>query len=180
MRVLPIVIAALSVAAAAGCATPRSPGGELIVWANGQASSVRIEGTRAWGPTAEIKRFDDAYRGTLQGHVVDLHFTDDRVHGMVGSSRLDLYVSTVDGKVHGQGLLNNRISQFDVDGEIIEGSFGNCAYQMKRKSPESDDYLGYRSCSGGIVPASVVTIPEYVRALPALEQATLYALMLQG
>lgn len=174
-----IVFAALSVAAAAGCAASRAPGGELVVYANGNASSVRIEGTRAWGPTAELRRFDDTYRGTLQGQVVDLHFTDDRVHGMVGSSKVDLHVSTVDGKVHGQGLLNGHLSTFDVDGEAIVGSFGSCAYDMKRKSPESDDYVGYRSC-GEVIPASRVTIPEYIRALPPLEQATLYALLLQG
>jgi hypothetical protein len=180
MRVLPVVIAAVSMVVAAGCASTRQPGGELVLWANGQANSVRVEGDRAWGPAAELKRYDDAYRGMLQGHTVDIHFTDDRVHGLIGSSRLDFYVSTVDGKVHGQGLVNGRISTFDVDGESIEGSFGNCGYSMKRKNPESDDYTGFRSCSGGSYPATVVKIPDYIRALPANEQATLYALILQG
>lgn len=150
------------------------------MYANGEANSMRIDGDRAWGPAAELKRFDDAYRGTLQGHVVDLHFTADRVHGMVGSTRNDFYVSTVDGKVHVQGLVNGHISTFDVDAEAIEGSFGNCAYQMKRKSPETDDYFGYRSCSSNTYPSSRVSIPESVRALPALDQATLYALLLAG
>lgn len=180
MRALAIVIGALSVVAAAACARPQGPGSDLIVYANGEANSMRMEGDRAWGPATELKRFDDAYRGTLQGHVVDLHFTDDRVHGTVGSSKVDLYVTTVDGKVHGQGLLNGHISTFDVDGEAIEGSFGSCAYQMKRKSPDSDDYVGYRSCSGSIYPASRVTIPDYIRALPPMDQATLYALLLAG
>lgn len=180
MRALPIVIAALSVGAAAGCMGPRGPSTDLVIYANGTANSMRMEGDRAWGPATELKRFEDAYRGTLQGHVVDLHFTDDRIHGMVGASRFDLYVTTVDGKVHGQGLLNGHISTFDVDGDVIEGSFGSCAYQMKRKSPESDDYLGYRSCSGAIYPTSRVTIPEYIRALPPMDQATLYALLLAG
>ncbi|CAN5916371.1 hypothetical protein BH11MYX4_BH11MYX4_42930 [soil metagenome] len=183
MRFLTVVAASsivVSVMALAACATPRPGGGELVVYANGEANSMRIEGDRAWGPAAELRRFDDAYRGTLQGHVVDLHFTEDRVHGMVGSSRLDLYVSTVDGKVHGQGLVNGHISTFDVDADAIEGSFGSCSYQMKRKGPESDDYLGYRSCSGSTYPTSRVSIPDYIRALPAMEQATIYALLLAG
>ncbi len=140
---------------------------------------MRIEGDRAWGPAVELKRFGDAYRGTLQGLVVDLHFTHDRVHGMVGSTRNDFYVSTVDGKVHVQGLVNGRVSTFDVGAEAIAGSFGNCAYEMKRK-PETDDYFGYRSCSNGTFPSSRVSIPGYIRALPALDQATIYALLLAG
>jgi hypothetical protein len=197
MRVLPIVIAAFSIVAAAGCASPRPaadpgqvdpsqpapdvvPGGELVVYANGNASSLRVEGERTWGPSAELKRFDDSFRGTLQGHVVDLHYNDDHLHGLIGSSKVDLHITTVDGKIHGQGLLQGHISTFDVDAEAIEGSFGNCSYQMKRKSPESDDYLGYRSCSGSNYPASRITIPGSIRALPAMDQATLYALMFQG
>ena len=178
MRLLTVVVAS-SLLSLAACATPR-PGGELVVYANGEANSLRLEGDRAWGPAAELKRFDGAYRGTLQGHVVDLHFTDDRVHGMVGSSRLDLHVSGDDGKVHGQGLLNGRISTFDVDADTIEGSFGNCSYQMQRKAPDSDDYFGYRSCSGSTYPTTRVSIPENIRALPAMDQATLYALLLAG
>ncbi len=162
----------------AACSPPR-PGGELVVYANGSASSMRIEGARAWGPATELERFDDAYRGTLQGLVVDLHFTGDRVHGMVGSTRNDFYVSTVDGKVHVQGLVNGRVSTFDVDADTIEGSFGNCSYEMKRKA-ETDDYFGYRSCSSGVFPSSRVSIPDYIRALPALDQATIYALLLAG
>ena len=174
-----VLLAGSSLFALAACATPRTRG-ELVVYANGEATSLRMEGERAWGPAAELKRFDDAYRGTLQGLVVDLHFTDDRVHGTVGSTRNDFYVSTVDGKVHVQGLVNGHISTFDVDAETIEGSFGNCAYQMKRKGPESDDYFGYRSCSSSVYPSARVSIPESIRALPALDQATLYALLLAG
>lgn len=180
MRVLPFVLAALALASLTGCTPPRTPDGELSVWSNGQANSMRMEGDRAWGPAIELKRFDGAYRGTVQGHVVDLHFTGDRVHGMVGAGRFDLHVSTEGGKVHGQGLVNGHISTFDVDGEAIEGSFGSCAYDMKRKNPETDEYVGYRSCAGNPVPASRVTIPAYIRDLPALDQATLYALLLTG
>jgi hypothetical protein len=172
------LLAGSSLLALAACNPPR-PGGELVVYANGEATSMRIEGDRAWGPAAELKRFDDAYRGTLQGHVVDLHFTDDRVHGTVGSTRNDFYVSTVDGKVHVQGLVNGRVSTFDVDADAIAGSFGNCSYEMKRKA-ETDDYFGYRSCSNGLFPSSRVSIPDYIRALPALDQATIYALLLAG
>lgn len=174
-----VVLAGSSLVMLIACATQRT-GGELVVYANGEASSLRMVGERAWGPAAELQRFDGAYRGTLQGQVVDLHFTGDRVHGMVGSTRNDFYVSSVDGKVHVQGLVNGHISTFEVDGETIEGTVGNCSYQMKRRGPESDDYLGYRSCSSNTYPSSRVSIPEYIRALPALDQATLYALMLAG
>jgi hypothetical protein len=180
MRALSLLVAASSFVALAACATPRGDGGELVVYANGYASSLRIEGDRAWGPASELKRFDGGYRGTLQGHVVDVHLTDDRVHGMVGSTPLDLYVSSNAGRVHGQGLVNGHLSTFDVDNDVIDGSFGGCSYQMKRKAPDSDDYLGYRSCSGGPFPASRVTIPDYIRALPAMDQAAIYALLLAG
>ncbi|MDB4942319.1 MAG: hypothetical protein JWP97_1853 [Labilithrix sp.] len=169
----------------------------MVVYANGEASSLRLEGTRAWGPAAELKRFDGAYRGTLQGHVVDLRFVDDRVTGVVGLSRVDIHVSEVNGRVHGQGLLNGHVSRFDVDDETLEGTFGMCSYQMKRRRADGDeappgaapgdeapagkdDYYGYRSCNGSPTPVAHVRIPEVIRSLPALDQATLYALMLAG
>lgn len=176
---VPVLVSALAVGA---CAPPKNTGegGELVVYANGSAQSLRMEGERAWGPSAELKRFDGAYRGTLYGQYVDLHFTDDRVTGTVGSSRVDLHVSEEGGRVHGQGLLNGHISTFDVDGDVLEGSFGMCSYQMKRADKEKDDYRGWRSCSGAAYPVSRVTIPGYFRTLPALDQATLYALLLTG
>ena len=189
---LALSVLGLSIAACAGpradasspgtcaCSAASGPSEELVVWANGSARSLRMVGDRAWGPTAELKRFDGAYRGSMAGSIVDLHFTDDRVHGTVGSGRFDIYVTSVGGKVHGQGLLNGHISTFDVDDDVVEGSFGSCAYQMKRKTPEGDDYFGYQSCSGGLYPMSRVTIPPAIRALPALDQATLYALLFLG
>ena len=188
---LAVSLLSLSVLAACGETTPPAAtpseatasagSGELVMYANGSATSLKMEGDRAWGPSAELTRFDGAYRGTFNGRSVDLHMEGDRVFGTIGTSKVDIHVSGDGVQVHGQGLLNGHISTFDVNDATLEGSFGLCSYQMKRKEQDATGkYVGYQSCSGSIYPASHVTIPEFYRSLSALDQATLYTILLVG
>ena len=76
------------------------------------------------------------------------------------------------------GLVGGALSNFEIDDDHISGRVANCAYDLKRKPPESDKYKGNISCGGGPSPSSHIAIPPNVRALPALEQATLFAMLL--
>lgn len=184
-KTLFLVVGSLAMVACAGpgANAPATPAAdELVMWSNGTATSLKMNGDRAWGPGAELTRFDGAYRGTFNGRTVDLHLEGDRVFGMIGSSKVDLHVSGDGAQVHGEGLLNGQLSNFDIDDASLAGTFGLCSYQMKRKDPASQDgrYLGYQSCNGAAYPAAHVTIPEYFRTLSALDQATLYSILLVG
>ena len=197
MRVLPVAWITFAAAALTGCAErpAASPTGEtaetgadgarshdLTLYSNGEATSLRVDGYRAWGPSVEIERMGDGYRGTWRGRVVDIHLdtNSDRIHGIVGSMPFDLHVSSGgdDGKITAAGLVGGALSNFEIDDDHISGRVAHCAYDMKRKSPQTNVYGGYVSCGGGPSPSSHIAIPANIRALPPLEQATLYAILL--
>ena len=190
MQVLPIAIltfAAATLTGLTGCADRPAVSADratdLVVYSNGEATSLKVDGYRAWGPSIEIERMGDGYRGMWRGHPVDVRLDTDqnRIHGMVGSMPFDLHVETEGEEgniIKAAGLVGGALSNFEIDDDHISGRVANCAYDLKRKPPESDRYKGYISCGGGPSPSSHIAIPPNVRALPALEQATLFAMLL--
>ena len=145
----------------------------LVIYSNGEATSLRVEGNRAWGPSVEIERMGDGYRGTWRGRVVDLHLDPDKNRIPTASwatcrSTLPVPVSSEDGTIKAAGLVGGDLSNFEVSDDHITGRVAHCAYDMKRKSPDKHVYGGYISCGGGPSPRLAHHDPaEHPRAAAA-------------
>jgi hypothetical protein len=145
----------------------------------GQFYQVALEGDRIFGPHLDITRYDEAYRGLLHRHIVDLRLRDNVLEGTIGNARTELYIHEYPDGFVVRGLYGGRLGQLHMRADKLVGRMGWRAFVLHRAP---DDPLVYQSeANAGQVTArgpTELTLPPSFRDRPTEEKAALLALFL--
>lgn len=95
-----------------------------------------------------------------------------RVVGNLDSDRIDLHVVDDGTRLYLHGDFGGRMGKLSLDAQALEGSVGNCGYDLRRSGPTT--FEG-RSC-GGI--NTSLRLPLEWDELSATERATWLTLLL--
>jgi len=178
-------VAALS-AGIAGCATTSStqklhtasgiPEQRFTMTGNGFQTTALITKGGAQGPSVDIGRYEDgkAIRGTVNGRPLNITVSGTHADGQWGSGPLNVDVDEQEKQLKMTGLVAGRPSTWTATLEAIQGNIGHCSYDMRRSG---QDYVGSRSCAGGISPVTV-EFPSTILEWQPINIAVLMALLM--
>jgi hypothetical protein len=137
---------------AIGCASasadpcaPEKPVEHVTLRHPGGFEQLAVAGDRFFGPTMEVARYDDDYRGISFRRNLDLRVRDDRIEGVIGNDRTELHIERYDDGFALRGLYGGQLSHLRVRADRLEGWLGGRAVFLER-SP--NDPLVYRSPTG--------------------------------
>lgn len=142
---LALAAAFLAARPAAAQEAPFEATGEVRFLAYGTSgTSAAFDAVRVVGPLVNLTRRDDGtWDGDLLGEPVNLALTKD---GLAGPN-VNLHISSLNGRIHLEGLFFGRRIRMDLDAKRLEGRFGPCALDLRRKHA---DYLeGDLGCAPG-------------------------------
>jgi hypothetical protein len=146
-----------------GCASselcPQTPGDTQIEHITlrypGNFEQLALEGGRIFGPDFEVMRYDDAYRGHAFRKQIDLRVQEDRIDGIVGSGRTELYLERYPDGFELQGLYAGNLGVLTFRRDRLEGHLGGRVFRLRSSAT---DPLVYESSSGPAEQAVVVPI----------------------
>lgn len=183
MKASSLIFVALAVVEG-GCPTaiPLTPGHpELAHYftlrTHGTTQQARLEGTRLHGPDVDVVKLEDGYRGQAYIRLIDLRVEDDRIIGMVGPGRTELYVSEIPDGLRVEGLYAGSLGRLELRSDEIAGSLGRCTFDLLRTSTRGFWYEGRAVCGGSVMSAQLA-LPDELPKRPLLERALLTAVFL--
>jgi len=175
----PVLLGALASALCFGCATAQqTPDSEHVGLRAAATTGVQanLSGDGLFGPDVSVRRVPHGYRGTTLGRVVDIDFAQqDKVEGVFGSGPVSLKWAPDDGGLRIRGLFGGQISNLLITPEKIDGTMGDCTYQMAR---DGALYRGFQRCLGITQRDSVLELPPDVVEKPLNERVALFSLVL--
>jgi hypothetical protein len=160
--------------------TVRSPGG---------FEQAGIDGDRIFGPDLEVMRYDDAYRGFAFRKQLDLRVVENRIEGIVGVGRTELYLSKYPDGFQLKGLYAGNLGLLRVRSDRLEGHLGGRVYHL-RNSPSNplvyesqtgpaEQYVSMPAARSRIHPGPTeIVLPENFPALSVEHKAALLAIFL--
>jgi hypothetical protein len=135
----------------------------------GGANEAKLTRDGMSGSEIQLTRYTDSLRGRAYGQTVELYWTQEEVKGTVGGSPVDLKVIQGKERLTIHGLYAGRVSDFTIQPDKLEGTFGLCTYSMTTQA--SGSYGGHVTC-GGVPQEATLAIPP---TLPLLYPAEIAA-----
>jgi hypothetical protein len=146
----------------------------------GSLSTVTIDGTRVFGPTIEVARYGNEYRGRSANGLVDLRLENGTIEGTVGSDRTELHVEKDEaGGFTVRGMNRGMLGELEVRSDRFVGRLGGCSFDLHQVSDAcGKTYSGPAFC--GSSPYAEITLPPSIAALEPIDRAALLAIFLGG
>ncbi len=185
MRWLTLTLAlALPLAACAAPMPPNAPDQQpevITLRTPGELLAVTIDGARVFGPTIEVARYGNAYRGRSATGVVDVRVENDMIEGTVGSARTELHVEKDEaGGFVVRGMNRGMLGELEVRSDRLVGRLGGCSFDLRQASDAcGKTYSGQAVCGDGPWSAEL-TLPPSVVSLEPIDRAALLAIFLGG
>lgn len=132
-------------------------GGGLTARATGSAEDGSLI-----GPNVQVQWDENTMTGQAFGRAVSLALEENKVRGIYGTQPVRLTVEQGEDVMVARGLFGGQLSRLEVSTNALEGTIGQCSYDLA----EYDGvYQGFRQCRGTSEPAWV-EIPRSMTTLP--------------
>lgn len=143
----------------------------------GNSHSARLEGPRLHGSEVDIVKLADGFRGQAYSRIVDLRVEGNKIAGMVGSGRTELYVDEIPEGLRLKGLYAGGMGELELRSDAIRGRLGRCEFDLLRTATRGIWYEGRALCGRALVPARLA-LPDELPRRPLLDRAVWAAVFL--
>jgi hypothetical protein len=155
-----------------------APGDEVVFSAPRTGVTLKLKGNTVSSSSINVSKIEgNTLRGNYRTYTVDLHFSDDRVYGMVGGTQLNLKVRMAEEGIKVDGTFKGVTSHFRVGYGVLDGRIGSCRYNLVA---ESDTYEGTRTCDGGVPENVSLKFPKKLTQRPPSEFIAFLAVTMLG
>ena len=137
--------------------------------------NVRLTGKDIVAPHLQLHHSQEELRGRAFESTTVLSLKEDKVTGNIGSSLVNMKVTTQGDTVKSEGGFLGRPAEVRFSPAELHVYVGGCTYRLKNTE---GTYVGKRSCDRVFEPESEVVLPEVFQELTPSEQVALLLLSL--
>ena len=132
-----------------------------------------LDGNRMHGAAHELDHFENGYRGRSPSGALFLSEPElGRISGLTGGSvtTLDYETDPASGRISAHGRWALKEFELDVEEDVITVKRRFCSDTYRRRSPNSDVFVGATSCYQSGIYGSYLRVPHAFLRRPAGEQ----------
>lgn len=127
------------------------------------------------GPQTRLTRSDQGARGVLFGHVVDVQWDQNSMHGQIDGRPARLHVEQDGPALRVKGTIDERPVSFKIRGKDWTGRAGRCRVDLDRLR---NGFAGSSSCTEFREPELAFNFPDELNFAPIPEQVTYLSLLI--
>ena len=154
---------------------------EVVFSAPRTGVTLKLKGNQLSSATINVGKYDgNNIRGNYKTLTVDIHWTNDRVSGMIGpGSQMNLKVRMTEEGIKVDGMYRGITSHFRIGYGIFDGRVGSCRYNLVA---EKDTYEGTRTCdfNPNFTEPMSLKLPKKITSRPPAEVIAFIAVTFLG
>jgi hypothetical protein len=142
-----------------------------------QSYNVKLTGKDITAPHIQLSHSRKEMRGRIFDAVAVLSFKGDEVTGNIGGGAVNLKARMEGDTLKAEGGFGGSPAEVSYNAKELTVYLRSCTYRLK-SSEETGTYVGRRSCDRVFERETVVQVPEVLKELSPVEQATVLLLSL--